>query len=265
MSYQVMSLEEAIAKVPAINAEAPAECVSKRYSFLPSKRIIQDMSQLGWGLVNVKGIKSGTKNKYRKEHGKHFLMFENPAVRINNDKGVEANVQIIFKNDSMGTTRLRINVGLMRLVCENGLVIAEKSLGNYALRHMKYEYKHLQELVTNIVNDLPKAVAKVQTFSDTILTPEQMSSFANEALKLRANEERVATPEEIADILKPRREADKGNSLWLVFNRVQESIIRGGTTYIDAKGKLRKMKPINNIMVAPKINEELWSLAEQYC
>lgn len=61
MSHQVLSIADAIAKVPSVGAEAPAECVSKHYSFLPSKRIVEDMSTLGWDLINVKGIKSGFK------------------------------------------------------------------------------------------------------------------------------------------------------------------------------------------------------------
>ena len=72
------------------------------------------------------------------------------------------------------------------------------------------------------------------------------------------------TAEEIAEILKPRREADKGNDLWKTFNRVQESVMRGGGMFIDSTGKVRKMKATTNIMVEADMNKKLWELAETY-
>lgn len=261
---KVMTLAEAIAQVPSIGASAPAEVVSKKYSFLPSTRIIEDMSSLGWGLTQVKGIKSGMKNKYRKEHGRHFLIFQNEEIKIVKDDETEAIPQIIIENNSMGTGRLKINIGIFRLVCENGLVIAEKNLGEYKMRHLGYSYEDLQELVGRIVADLPKAVSKINTFTAKEMTQEEMTKFASEAIKVRLGEERVATSEEIAELLKPRRTADEGNNLWVVFNRVQESVMRGGGMFVDSKGKMRKMKASTNIMVEAKQNKELWELAEAY-
>ena len=264
MSHQVLSIADAIAKVPSVGAEAPAECVSKHYSFLPSKRIVEDMSTLGWDLINVKGIKSGFKNEHRRGHGRHFLIFQNAEIKITKEDTTEAIPQIIVENNSMGTGRLRIHIGIFRLVCENGLVIAEQSLGEYKMRHMKYTYEDLQELVNRIVTDLPIAVAKINNFTTKELTEAEMKQFAIESMKVRLGGDRVATNEEIAELLKPRREADKGNDLWKVFNRVQESLMRGGRMFIDSTGKMRKMKATTNIMVEAEMNKKLWEVAETY-
>jgi hypothetical protein len=261
---KVMTIAEAIAKVPSIGATAPAEIVSEKYSFLPSTRIIEDMNSLGWDLTEVKGIKSGMKNKHRKAHGRHFLIFQNDEIKIKKDEVTEAIPQIIIENNSMGTGRLKIHIGIFRLVCENGLVIAEKNLGEYKMRHLGYSYEDLQELVNNIVADLPMAVAKINTFTAKELTEAEMKQLASEAIKVRLGSDRVATNEEIAELLKPRRTADEGNNLWVVFNRVQESVMRGGGMFLDANGKLRKMKASTNIMVEAKQNKELWALAEQF-
>ena len=259
-----MTFEQAVSKVPSIGATAPAEVVSKKYSFLPSSRIIEDMNTLGWGLANVKGIKSGMKNKHRKEHGRHFLIFQNDEIKIVKNDMTEAIPQIIVENNSMGTGRLKIHIGIFRLVCENGLVIAEQSLGEYKMRHMKYTYEDLQELVNRIVADLPTAVAKINTFTEKEMTAEEMTRFATEALKVRLGEERVATADEIAELLRPRRTADEGTDLWKTFNRVQESVMRGGGMFLDSKGKLRKMKATTNIMVEAEMNKQLWALAESF-
>lgn len=260
----VMTFEQAVAKVPAVGATQPAEVVSKHYTFLPSSRIIEDMGNLGWGLNNVKGIKSGMKNPHRKAHGRHFLIFQNPEIKVVKDDQTEAIPQIIIENNSMGTGRLKIHIGIFRLVCENGLVIAEKSLGQYKMRHMKYTYEDLQELVGRIVTDLPKAVEKINTFTAKEMTEAEMKDFATKALQIRLGGDRAVTNEEVAELLKPRREADKGNDLWRTFNRVQESVMRGGSMVIDSKGKLRKLRPSTNIMVEADLNKQLWELAEAY-
>jgi hypothetical protein len=118
--------------------------------------------------------------------------------------------------------------------------------------------------VNKIVADLPIAVEKINTFTAKELTEAEMKQLANEALKVRLGSDRVATNEEIAELLKPRREADKGNDLWRVFNRVQESVMRGGGMFIDSTGKMRKMKATTNIMVEADMNKKLWEIAETY-
>jgi hypothetical protein len=96
------------------------------------------------------------------------------------------------------------------------------------------------------------------------MTQEEMTRFATEALKVRLGEERVATADEIAELLRPRRTADEGNDLWKTFNRVQESVMRGGGMFLDSNGKLRKMKATTNIMVEAEMNKQLWALAESF-
>ena len=88
-----------------------------------------------------------------------------------------------------------------------------------------------------------------------------MKDLAQKAYNLR-NSGRMATEEELANILTPRRDADKPNNLWCVFNRVQEAILTGGSMLVDARGRIRNSKPIRNLDKGLKLNQELWSLAE---
>jgi hypothetical protein len=76
---------------------------------------------------------------------------------------------------------------------------------------------------------------------------------------------RTPNAEELAEILKVRRPEDEGNSLWVVFNRIQESVVRGGQMFVDARGRMREQKAIRNLDKSLKMNQELWALAESYC
>ena len=68
---------------------------------------------------------------------------------------------------------------------------------------------------------------------------------------------------DINELLKVDRIEDSGNSLWEVFNRVQEKLINGDCSYTMGT-KVRKARAIKNFSMDLKINEALWTLAEEY-
>jgi hypothetical protein len=73
----------------------------------------------------------------------------------------------------------------------------------------------------------------------------------------------------VEEIVKVRRSEDASPSLWHVFNRIQENVIRGGynvqmprrtTQGVDIRP--RKMRTINSIAQSIAINRKLWDGAE---
>jgi hypothetical protein len=69
----------------------------------------------------------------------------------------------------------------------------------------------------------------------------------------------------IEDILEPKREGDEGDSLWKVFNVVQEKFIRGGVQYTTPRGRKSSIRGLKNIMAVNKMNTKLWEIAEEMC
>jgi hypothetical protein len=69
-----------------------------------------------------------------------------------------------------------------------------------------------------------------------------------------------------ARIIRPRRIADNRADLWTVYNRAQESIIRGGFDYRteNANGRMeyRAARAVNNVADDVRLNRALWQLAE---
>jgi hypothetical protein len=261
---QALSIEQVRQMAPTAFVENPAPSTSQRYSFIPTHRIIEDMTTLGWSIRDAKGMKSTGKNPIRQQYGAHMIRFFHPDIKILNDGGVEAYPEILIKNNSMGTGKIQVEVGVIRLACSNGMVIKSMDLGSFKLRHRMYTFTDLQTLVNSIIERLPIAVEKINRFAQIELTPAQQKSFAIKALQARMGEEKVATDAEISSLLRVRREADQGNTLWHTFNRLQESIIRGGEYFVDASGKMRKMKPINNFIQDMKLNGDLWEVCEEF-
>ena len=255
-----ISLNELKVAMPQAFVNAPSDRVSKRYSFIPTSVILEDLDKLGWkvrAIVNPK-----YKTSANQLHGKHLVRLYNPDIHIT--KGEDKNfVEIALYNSSNGMSRFKMEVGIFRLVCENGMVIKSEDFGSIRMRHQGYSFENLKASIDEMVAKLPSLAGIVNKFSARELTSEEMQTLASQAYGLRSSG-RQASAEELQGILNVRRAGDEGNSLWSVFNRIQEAVIRGGQQFVDARGRLRVQKEIKNIDKSLKLNQELWSLAEAY-
>ena len=95
-----------------------------------------------------------------------------------------------------------------------------------------------------------------------ILTEDEKRKMALDAMLIRAGVDTLEYDEEtIDDILEPKREADKGNDLWRVFNVVQEKITQGDFHAALTGAKVRKVRKIKSFEKDLKVNKELFKLA----
>ena len=263
---RALSQAEIMEAAPAVFTNQPHPKVSDKYSFLPTHQIIDDMQKLGWSVSSAKMAK--TSNVNQKMYGKHLIQFFNPEIAIKDEQGnVEAYPQILIVNNHRGYGKLRFELGVFRLVCENGLVVKEegRDFGGFTLRHMGYSFTELKELVNTAVEALPKVVSKINQFTERIMTKEEQKAFAAKALQIRFGEDRVATNEELTALLSVNRNEDQGDDLYRVFNRVQEGIVRGGFDIkSNTKSGTKKVRKISNMLKDLDINGQLWVLAEEF-
>lgn len=257
---QSISLDQLRSELPQAFATAPASRVSKRYTFIPTSQILTDLDTLGWKVRSITNPRY--KSSGKQLHGKHLVRLFNPNIQINAE-GDKNFVEIALYNSSDGTSKFRMEVGIFRMVCSNGLVVKSQDFGSINIRHSGYSFENLKESIDTMVAGLPNVVQKINLFSSRILTSAEMQKLAQSAYELR-NSGRQATEEELQSILAPRRDADKGDNLWVVFNRVQEAVLTGGSTFVDRRGRMRTAKPIRNLDKGLKLNQELWSLAEAF-
>jgi hypothetical protein len=259
----VLSVEDIRKAAPQVYAATPKPGVSAKYSFLPTSRIIEDMDTLGWKVCQAKSAKY--RNGINAEFGNHVVKFFHPEIFIRDVNGdIEAYPNVVVMNSHTGRGSFKFEMGIFRLVCENGLILKDKDMGGFQLRHSGYSFEELQKTLGEAVDRLPDVVGRINTFSQVIMSREQQFAFAQKAFQLRAGEEKLMSEEDLEAMLAPRRIQDQGDSLWQVLNRVQEGVMTGGFMAVGAKGKLRKVKGIRNIQKDLQLNQAIWELSSTF-
>ena len=248
---------------PSVFSDKPSEDVSSKYTHIPTERVIDDMELLGWKPIEAKEVKA--RKLSTRGFQKHLLVFRNDDVVINGKDGDTVFPQILLTNSHDGKNAFTFQAGLYRLVCENGLVIADTQFEDVKMRHMGYTFEDLQVLIKEMVEKLPLTVESMNQMKAKELEQEQILAFAKEAINTRFTEKEVNRIKIDWDaFIEPVRKEDEGNDLWSVFNVVQEKLIEGDFDYTIG-GKARKARGIKNFKQDMKINKELFELALDYC
>ncbi len=214
----------------SIFTETTSPSVSSKFTHIPTFKVIEDMAQLGWGVVDAKQVKARKGQGYQK----HLVVFRNPDVVINGADGDTVFPQILLTNSNDGKNAFTFTAGLFRLVCENGLVISTEQFNDVKMRHMGYTFEELQSQIREMVEQLPLTVESMNKMKAIKLSEEQAKELAKKALSTRFTEEQIDSVKVDLDLLlEPTRSEDKGNDLWSVFNVIQEKILEGDFQYLS--------------------------------
>jgi hypothetical protein len=258
-----LTIEQIRQEAPQAFASAPRPGLSAKYSFLPTSRIIEDMDRLGWKVNMAKSNRSRT--TVNQQYGNHVIKFFHPEIFIQDNEGnVESYINVVVMNNHAGVGSFKFELGIFRLVCSNGLVIKDTDMGSFNIRHSGYSFEQLQQTMNQAIERLPELVGKINQYNMITLTAEQQREFARQAVALRTYSDRQPTDEELASLLVPRRQQDQGDSLWVVMNRIQEAVIKGGYDFTNSRGKQRRAKSIRNIQKDIEVNQAIWELGMQY-
>ena len=272
--HRPMTKDEIRQKAPYIFAEgATNPGVSDRYVFANTETIIDDMAKLGWDVVDCKQQRANKRSNVRSFH---MVAFQNKSVFItktasDGTEEIDCFPRIILTNSHDGFNSFKFMVGLFRLVCSNGLVVATETFANVAIRHINYTFDELREIVAKAIFNVSDNIKVMNEMQGTILTDEQKRALANEAMAIRngSSDDEDEKPvklsdDDIEDILSPLREEDKGDDLWTVFNLLQEKIIKGSFKMLSpTNGKVRKARPITGVARDIEINQALFRYASE--
>ena len=174
--------------------------------------------------------------------------------------------RILMTNSHDGKNSFQFQAGLYRLVCSNGLVIADAEFANMKIRHMGYDLAELKTVIQEIVEKLPLTVECMNKLKTKQLSEEEKVEFAKEALRTRLPESQLSSysSENIQELLNPTRNEDEGDDLWSVYNVLQEKIVHGMFDTFGVRGKVRKARKIKNFSQDAKVNQDLYQLALEY-
>ena len=255
-----LKMDEVKQRANSIFTEKAAPTVSSKFTHIPTHKVIEDMEQLGWGVVDAKQVKARKGEGYQK----HLVVFRNLDVVINGSDGDTVFPQILLTNSNDGKNAFTFTAGLFRMVCENGLVVSTQEFENVRIRHMGYTFEELQGQVRAMVEQLPLTVESMNKMKSVQLDEEQAKELAKKALTTRFTKDQVeAMNFDLDELLKPTRDEDKGSDLWSVFNVIQEKILDGSFSYISG-ARVRKARKIKNFKQDMDINQKLFTMAAEF-
>ena len=262
----MMTTEQLQVETPAVFAEGPVHEVSKKYTFIPTTQLIADFEKLGWHVERARQQKS--KKRF---FTKHMLVLRSPQFPSINGFFPE----LIMVNSHDRTSSFSFQIGLFRLICSNGLVVADKIFESFRVRHIHYEFNDLEALTNIMVENMPKVIKWITRMQAATLTNEQQREFAVKAIAARfkeyvddegdINAEAIYNAIDVDEFLQAQREEDDNPSVWAVYNRVQEKLMKGGFYRVGTKDeKKKRTRGITNIKLDVDMNKSLWQLANEY-
>jgi hypothetical protein len=249
---------------PSIVAQAPHERVSDRYNFLDTMEVVRGLESEGY--FPVAASESRVRDHSRRGFQRHMVRFQHgDHIRA----GRRETPEILLINGHDASTSFRIEGGLFRLVCSNGLVIKDASFGSIRVNHLA-DAGEVIDAALEVPSLMGGIADNIDAMRGHALTFPERSEFAAEAVKLRWPEGAPIDPERM---LQPRRGSDAGGSLWTVYNVVQENLVKGGARYVTGGGivdgeykprRRRSVATVRGIDQDVRINQGLWTLAQGY-
>ena len=252
MENTIMSIEQIKNVAPSVFATSASPKVSNRYTFVPTVDIVENFVNEGWDISSVKQTGKGV-------HGLHEIKFRNGELPNVGDTLVEA----IIRNSHNGTSTLSVSAGLFRLCCSNGLTVATSAADSFKVRHSGFELDDVKRLTEDFSKRLPLIEGSVNRMMERELTTDEKIDFVRKSAEVRWKTGSIPATLDYEEILNPLRDADNGDSLWQVFNVVQEKWVRGGIQYKSNKGRKTQLRTLSDIMTTNRINTKLWELAEE--
>ena len=262
-SAKFMSKDAVKNAAPSVFTTKPSEEVSDKYTHIPTERVIDDMESLGWGVVEAKEVKA--RKSTTKGFQKHLLVFRNDDIVIDGEDGDTVYPQILLTNSHDGKNSFQFTAGLFRMICENGLVIADTEFEDVKIRHMGYTFEDLQSMIKDMVKKLPLTVESMNKMKLVELEEEQIWNLAKSLLDIRTKDtDNTYDNSAIREVLECQRKEDEGMGLWENFNKIQENIINGNFQYKTKSGKIRQARIIKNFKQDLQLNKNMFSKALEY-
>lgn len=262
---------------PAVFTQKAAPTTSDKYGFVSTLDAIAILAD--YGFAPFAAHQTQSRKKGGLAYADHMLRFRSVEAFSHDGRNVP---ELIIINGHSGKKALTIGSGVFRFACANGLLVADK--GQQAkLRHTHLTAAGFEDLIKQQAQDLPAVMDRIDAMESQTLTNQQALDFAYNAASLRwelldENKTNLWTDGvesgsyavkgySVPELLNVHRPADKEQTLYNVFNRCQEKLIRGGLPVLSLNAekrtaKWRKAAGINAIKENVRLNKSLWDLAE---
>ena len=247
---------------PSIFASQPWAETSQNYRFLPTISVVNALRDSGFNVV--KATQSRCRIEGKGEFTKHMIRLRHSTYMNPLNIGDEV-PEIVLVNSHDRSSTFKFMLGIFRLVCSNGMVVASEKIESLSVRHTGSSnlLNEIIDVTAEIVNEAPKAIEQINRFKSIPLTPDEQLAFAAGARELMTTSINI----EPSSLLQVRRYNDHGSKdgsrdIWKTSNVIQENMIRGGVRGVNANNRLMRTREVKSVQGDININKALWTLTE---
>ena len=269
---QEMSYDEITKLAPAVFTQTKHHELSDRYESVDTHEAMDVLR--GYGYVPVQAAQKTTRKASDRLYADHMVAFAHKWNLLDTDRP-----EIIIYNSHNGKSSMKMYAGFYRGVCSNGLVAGEGYEAR--MRHLKASISDVGDMLEDVAAKLPELGDKIKRMKSIKMDPAEVIDLGFNAASLRwerlpefnLTRERkngVYYDDYTAHtITRTRRWGDQGNDLWTIFNRAQESLIRGGVKVRSLTdelpfGKHRSARGIGSVAESVRVNRGMWDIAENF-
>ena len=256
-----LTKDELIRMAPAVIADRPSPKTSDRYVFMPTMPIVEELAKNGWHAhTAVQGkyrpglaIDNRFKNTEEMKYGLHMIRFRKDDWEKTLRKKGDEVFEMLLVNAHNGRTSLRLMAGIFVVVCGNGLVVCESTVGNYIGIHIT----KIKELVDDMLTTWPGMISAT---SQRIESAKNIKMDGDNSFILASKiKEAVWSPVTGPDpyLLMAHRRPTMDN-LWTSFNTVQENVMIGGLAVPNRK-RMVKTRGVKSTRRDIEVNKTMWN------
>lgn len=255
---------------PSIFATGRHASRSERYVYVNTADVLKAMRKADF--VPFAAQESRARKEHKKGFVKHLIRFR---AKDWQDQKMEIGTAIpeaVLINSHDGSSAYQLLAGMFRLVCTNGLIIADRTIGAVRIPHTADAIARIIAGTDTVLGETNRLLKVQKEWLKLPMNEVQQKKFAKAAHKIRWKFDDELNPTIDPDLLlNVRRPEDAKSDLWTVFNRVQENAVRGGLTgqvperVVDGErlpARRVTSKEVRNINDNVKLNQGLWELAE---
>jgi len=249
-----------LTKVASVWADRPGENVSEKYAFVPTSQIVGAFESRGWEPVSAR--ETAVRKPEKRGFQQHMIRFRHRASKPTMD-GLHPEVVVYNSHD--GSAMLKIMAGLFRLVCANGLVVADTQLQTMRIKHIGYKDQDVHQAIEYVGDNVPNILERVRAFQGVELTGVEREIFGVAALRMRYGDADVdAGRFDSRELVAPIRSSESAPTLWNTYNQVQEKFLNGGRFIKnEKKPRTKKSRKVKSVTEDIRLNRGLWYLAEK--
>ena len=259
----VLEDQEIRKTAPSVFANEAWLMNSQSYRFLPTISVVNALRDSGYNVV--KATQSRCRIEGKGDFTKHMLRLRHSSNMNSLNIGDEV-PEIVLVNSHDRSSAFKLMLGIFRLVCSNGMVVASQKIESLSVRHMGSDnlLNEIIDVTAEIADEAPKAIEQINRFKSIPLTPGEQFAFAAGAKELLETSINV----EPESLLSVHRYNDYGNKdgsrdIWKTANVIQENMIRGGVRGINANNRTMRTRAVKSVQGDININKALWKLTEE--